>query len=316
MNKVYLAFLWHQHQPMYKNPTTGVYELPWVRLHATKDYYDTAAVLDEFPDIKSNFNLVPSLLTQLDEYAQGLARDKYLDLTLKRAEDLNQDERVFILHNFFMANWDTMIFPYPRYAQLLEKRGRQAAADELKRVQGYFKPAELRDLQVWFNLSWMDPYWKEKDAVVKALYEKGRDFTEEEKQALVKKQLEICGKIVGKYRELQDRGQIDVTVTPFYHPILPLLCDTNNALGSTPQIALPQKRFQHRDDARMQVQKAIDYYQRCFGRPPKGMWPAEGSVAEDVVPIFADAGVQWVATDEEILFRTCPELNGSRRSLY
>lgn len=316
MKKIYLAFLWHQHQPMYKNPVTGIYELPWVRLHATKDYYDTAAILDDYPQIKMNFNLVPSLLAQLAEYSQGIARDKYLELTLKPAADLNDEDKSFILHNFFMANWDTMVYPYPRYRQLLEKRGRNIIPEELKRIQGYFKPNDMRDLQVWFNLSWMDPYWRKKDELVGSLYQKGRDFTEEEKQLLIKKQLEICGSIVGKYRQLQDNGQIEVTTTPFYHPILPLLCDTNNARGAVPEIILPQKRFQHREDAKIQIEKAVEYYKRNFGRPPRGMWPSEGSVSEEIIPLISDAGIKWIASDEAILFHTNPEYNGSRRKLY
>src|SRR5271157_836620 len=159
MNKVYLAFLWHQHQPQYKNPSTGIYELPWVRLHATKDYYDMAQILEGFPKIRSNFNLVPSLIMQLEEYASGGARDKYLDLTLKDAGEVTQDEKIFILQNFFKANWDTMVFPHNRYHQLLEKRGRQTCLDELKRTLSYFTVTDVRDLQVWFNLAWMDPYW-------------------------------------------------------------------------------------------------------------------------------------------------------------
>ncbi len=125
MNKVYLAFLWHHHQPVYKNPSTGIYELPWVRLHATKDYYDTAAILEEFPKIKSNFNLVPSLLTQLQDYANKTARDRFMELTLKNADTLSEDERIFILQNFFMANWETMVYTHPRYNYLLDKRGKQ-----------------------------------------------------------------------------------------------------------------------------------------------------------------------------------------------
>ena len=123
MKKVYLAFLWHQHQPIYKNPLNNTYELPWVRLHATKDYYDMVAILDNYPKVKANINLVPSLLVQLDEYSKGVAKDKFLDLTLKPVLELSDDEKVFILMNFFMANWETMIFPYNRYHQLLEKRG-------------------------------------------------------------------------------------------------------------------------------------------------------------------------------------------------
>jgi alpha-amylase/alpha-mannosidase (GH57 family) len=316
MKKIHLAFLWHQHQPMYKNPSTGIYELPWVRLHAVKDYYDTAAILDDFPKIKSNFNLVPSLLLQLEEYSSGAARDRFMDLTLKPAGELTPDDKIFILLNFFMANWDTMVHPYPRYLQLLEKRGRHSSREELKRVQNHFKTQDLLDLQVWFNLAWMDPYWQEHDNLVKALYEKGKNFTEEEKGLLIKKHLEICGMIVGKYKVLQDKGQIEVSTTPFYHPILPLLCDTNNALAAVPHMTLPKKRFQHREDAVAQVRKAVDYYTHCFGRPPRGMWPAEGSVSDDVIPIFQEAGIKWIATDEEILFRTLPEYRKTRQILF
>ncbi|OGS34563.1 MAG: hypothetical protein A2293_00415 [Elusimicrobia bacterium RIFOXYB2_FULL_49_7] len=314
MKKLSIAFLWHQHQPMYKNPSNGMYELPWVRLHATKDYYDTVAILDEFPAIQATFNMVPSLLMQLSEYAQGIARDRYLDLTLQSSTNLTIDDKIFILHNFFMANWDTMIDPYPRYKQLLDKRGRNTTDSELKRIQSYFKAQDFLDLQVWFNLSWMDPYWRTNDALIKTLYAKGRDFTEEEKHALIKKQLEICGLVVKKYRDMQDQGRIEVSTTPFYHPILPLLADTNNALGSTPQITLPQKRFQHREDAKTQIMKAVEYYTSAFGRPPRGMWPSEGSVADDVIPLFPEAGIQWIATDEAILFRSDP--SKPRKKLY
>src|SRR2546430_12897638 len=100
-----VLLLWHQHQPFYKDPLSNRYELPWVRLHATKDYYDMAALLEEFPSIKANFNLVPSLLTQLDDYAQGRAQDKFLELTAKAAPELSSENRRFILQNFFMAHW-------------------------------------------------------------------------------------------------------------------------------------------------------------------------------------------------------------------
>src|SRR5579863_2478540 len=134
-----VLFLWHQHQPFYKDPLSNRYELPWVRLHATKDYYDMVALLEEFPKIKLNFNLVPSLLQQLDDYGQGKAQEKPLQLTLKPAQELAFEDRIFILNNFFMANWDTMIDPYPRYRELLEKRGRHTWGEELTRIQNYFK---------------------------------------------------------------------------------------------------------------------------------------------------------------------------------
>ena len=316
MKTLHLAFLWHQHQPLYKNPSTGVNELPWVRLHATKDYFDMAAILDEFPLIKSNFNVVPSLLVQLDEYAQKIARDKFLDMTLTAADQLIESEKIFILHNFFMANWETMVFPYNRYHQLLEKRGRQTSTEDLRRIQNYFTIADIRDLQVWFNLSWMDPYWREKDELIASLFAKGRNFSEEDKQSLIQKQLSICGMIIPKYKELQDRGQIEVSATPFYHPILPLLCDTNNALTAMPHAQLPKKRFQHKEDALTQIQKTLAYYERSFCRPLRGMWPSEGSVSEDIIPLLSASGIQWIASDEEILFRSLHAAASSRSKLY
>ena len=128
-----ILFLWHQHQPLYKDTLANRYELPWVRLHATKDYYDMVALLDEFPQIRSNFNLVPSLLIQLDDYAHGKADDKFLSLTLKRAADLTPEDRQFILQNFFMAHWEHMIDPYPRYRELLwTKRGDDLTRESLR----------------------------------------------------------------------------------------------------------------------------------------------------------------------------------------
>ena len=316
MKKIYLAFLWHQHQPMYKNPSTNSYELPWVRLHATKDYYDMVAVLDDFPKVKANFNLVPSLLLQLEEYSSGKARDKFLDLTLKDASSLNDDEKVFILMNFFMANWDNMIFPYNRYLQLLEKRGRHTTEAEIRKTLNYFKTEDFRDLQVWFNLTWMDPYWRRTDEFINSLYDKERDFTEEDKQKLVAKQLEICGKVVEKHKEAQDRGQIEVSVTPFYHPILPLLCDTNAAHQSTPYMILPEERFMHPEDANWHITNAVNYYEKLFGNKPSGMWPSEGSVSNDMAELVADAGIKWIATDEAVLFNSSREINGNRKFLF
>ena len=155
---LHIAFLWHQHQPYYKDIVTGRYALPWVRLHATKDYYDMAAILDHFPEIRATFNLVPSLMVQLEDYAQN-AQDEHLALTLVPAGDFTSAQRIWILENFFMAHWETMVAPYPRYAELLAKRGRtQASSKDWERIQSYFTKQDKQALQVWFNLTWVEPY--------------------------------------------------------------------------------------------------------------------------------------------------------------
>jgi len=295
-----VLFLWHQHQPFYKDLLSNRYELPWVRLHATKDYVDMAALLEEYPSIRSNFNLVPSLLAQLDDYSTGEVDDKFIELTLKKASDLSFEDRIFILKNFFMANWGTMVEPWPRYRELLEKRGYTTPSDDFPRIVPFFKEQEWRDLQMWFNLTWMDPHWREHDVEIRSFFEKGKNYTELDKQVLVKKQTEICAQVVAIHKKLQDAGQIEISATPFYHPILPLLCDTEDAHMAMPNITLP-RRFQHPEDAKLQIRRAIDDHTKRFGLAPRGFWPSEGSVSEPVAKLFIEQGILWVATDEAIL---------------
>lgn len=298
---IYIAFIWHMHQPYYKNLVTGEYTLPWVRLHCCKDYYDMVAILDDFPQIHQTFNLVPSLIVQIEDYVKNNATDKFLDLTLKDAKELTDDDKIFILHNFFMANWDTMLSIYPRYEELLSKRGRSVSVAELQRIQKNFTPQEFIDLVLLFNLSWIDPYFKDKDEELKKLVKKGKKFSEKDKTVVIDKQRQIMSMVLDKYKQMQNKGQIEVSTTPFYHPILPLLCDTNIAKVSNSHTTLPKVNFKHPEDAQVQVETAVDYYTEYFGKPPRGMWPAEGSVSEEIIPIISKAGVKWIATDEAIL---------------
>jgi len=310
-----LAILWHMHQPFYKDLVTGEYVLPWVRLHAVKDYYDMVALLERFPEVRVNFNLVPSLLLQIEDYVQNKVKDKFLDVTIKDPGDLTLEEKVFILQNFFMANWETMIKPYRRYHDLLLKRGRFVSVPELARVAKRFSAQEILDLQVWFNLTWFGFLYKREDPVIKDLIQKGKYFTPEDKKLVIEKQWEIMGKVIPKYKELQERGQIELTTTPFYHPILPLLCDTNVAKEAMPYVKLPSSSFQHPEDAEAQIRLAVEYHEQKFGSRPKGMWPSEGSVSEQIIPLVAKAGIKWLATDEGILERSLHKIEMRARTL-
>jgi alpha-amylase/alpha-mannosidase (GH57 family) len=310
-----VAFVWHMHQPFYKDLVTNEYILPWVRLHAIKDYYDMAAILDEFPKIKQTFNVVPSLLEQVEDYVSGNAVDKHLALTIKPPFELSLDEKVFILQNFFMANWDTMVNPFKRYHELLLKRGRFVSLEQIKEVAKRFTDQELLDLQVWFTLTWFGNIYRTRDAAIKGLLEKGRNFTSEDKAALLAKQKELISKVIPKYKELHDKGQIELSVTPYYHPILPLLVDTNSAKDALPQITLPQTRFRHPEDAKQQIDDAVKYFEKLFGMKPCGMWPSEGSVSEGIIPLVASAGIKWMATDEEILSMSFGRGTGGERKL-
>ncbi|HXX80576.1 MAG TPA: hypothetical protein VEI46_03455, partial [Thermodesulfovibrionales bacterium] len=197
-----IAFLWHMHQPYYKDPLSGIYRLPWVRLHGTKDYLDMAMLLDEYPHIRQTFNLVPSLIEQIIDYTENNAKDAYLEVTLKRPSDLSDEERAFILANFFLANWDTMIKPFPRYYELLLKRGLTFSKNELSRTIRYFSDSDFLDLQVLFNLVWIDPVLRKRDSFLSSLVTKGRGYSEEEKNLLVEMGLSILRGIIPKYREL------------------------------------------------------------------------------------------------------------------
>lgn len=301
---LYIAFLWHMHQPYYKDPFTGIYRLPWVRLHGTKDYLDMAAILDDYPMIKQTFNLVPSLIEQILDYTDNAATDAFLDATLKKASDLTEAERVFILEHFFLANWETMIRPFPRYYELLMKRGPRFSKKNLGRLVKYFSPNDFLDIQVLFNLAWIDPMFRKGDPFLADLVSKGKDFTEEEKNLLIEKQFSILRRIVPKYRELSEKGRIEISTTPYYHPILPLLWDTDVAREATPNIRLPRRRFSHPEDASRQIKMALDYFEKVFGHRPSGMWPSEGSVSEEVARAIREEGIEWIATDEDILARS------------
>ncbi len=279
--------------------------MPWVRLHAVKDYLDMVERLSRFPAIHQTFNLVPSLLDQLEEYlppANG--SDTFLELSRKPAARLDEDEQRFLLRWFFLAHIDRMIKPSPRYHDLLAKRGLQVRNEDWPRIQKRFHPQDYLDLQVWFNLVWIDPWLRRQDPGLAALEAKGAQFTEEEKSRVLDQQLALMAQVLPAYREAARRGQVELTTSPYYHPILPLLCDLRSAHGALPHLALPQRMFRHPDDARWQVEEALRRHQAAFGSPPAGIWPSEGGVSEEVIQLAIDAGVRWVATDEAILWRT------------
>jgi alpha-amylase/alpha-mannosidase (GH57 family) len=296
-----IAFLWHMHQPYYKDTKTNRYQMPWVRLHGLKDYYDMVAVLEEFPQIHQTFNLVPSLEEQIQDYAENQVYDEHLLLTEKPAVDLTDAEKEKMLKIFFSCNPSTMIHPYRRYHQLRDKRGTDLQGLESKIRD--FKTQDFLDLQVWSNLVWIDPIFRG-DPLISRLLKKEENFTEEDKAGLIRKQREILGRILPKYKSMQDKGQVEVSFSPYFHPILPLICDTDQARIALPHIQLPENRFSHPEDAVTHIDRGIKLYEKIFGRKPAGMWPPEGSVSEIIVPLVVKAGIRWIATDEEILYQS------------
>ena len=301
MPRIYLTFVWHMHQPFYKDLSTGEYQLPWTRMHALKDYYGMVKVLEDFPSVHQTFNLVPSMMVQIDEYARGVAADPFLRAATKPAEDLTESEQAFILRYFFQANPTHMIRRFPRYQELYDS---WCAVDRNpKRARYYFPAQTLRDLQVLSQVAWFEEEFLESDAEVLELTRKERDYTRADQDVMARKQLEIMKRVMPVYRAFAARGQIEISTTPFYHPILPLLCDSNVASISHPYVPLPGQ-FKYPEDARHQIVTAREYMQREFGAAPAGLWPSEGSVSDAAFQLAADAGFRWAATDNGVLART------------
>lgn len=297
MPPVSLALFWHQHQPYYPDRVGGENLMPWVRLHGTKDYWGMAWHVKEVPEFRCSINLVPSLLQQLQAYTVDGASDRHLDVSRIPADGLSETDARYVLDNFFMANLENMIRPYKRYYELHQKRGQDPVDRALKR----FSERDLRDLQIWNNLTWMHPILFEIDSDLKAFLQKGQNWTEADKAWLLRKQLAVLGQIVPLHRELMESGQLELTTTPFYHPIMPLLWDKRSARQAMPNCGLPKYLDSYRDDVLLHLKKGIAYFEKLFGAKPVGMWPSEGSVSQEIVAAIADAGIEWIATDEEIL---------------
>jgi alpha-amylase/alpha-mannosidase (GH57 family) len=301
MPKINICFLWHMHQPFYKDLVSGEYRLPWARLHALKDYYGMVKILEDFPDIHQTFNLVPSLLVQLQEYATGKASDPFLELALKPTEQLQPAEKEFILRYFFQANQDRQIRRYPRYAELF--RMLEQCQRVPHRAVSLFDTQMLRDLQVLSQLAWFDEEYLDKDPEVKQLAGKGRNYSQDDQTLLGRKQSQALANVLPVYREFAGRRQIEISTTPFYHPILPLLCNSNIGAESHPYISLPPQ-FSYPGDAEEQLTRARTYMASEFGEAPLGLWPSEGSVSDQGLELASRCGFRWTASDDGILART------------
>ena len=298
---LYVAFIWHQHQPLYKSRDIDAagshqYRLPWVRLHGTKDYLDLVLLLERYPQLHQTVNLVPSLILQIEDYVAGKAMDPYLALALSLEDNLTGSDKRFIIEHFFDANHHTLIDPHPRYAQLYEQRqeqGKDWCAE-------YWQPEDYGDLLAWHNLAWIDPlFWD--DPEIAGWLKKGKGFSLSDRQAIYAKQREILARILPQHKKMQESGQLEITTTPYTHPILPLLADTNAGRVAIPQMKLPNSRFQWAEDIPQHLRKSWEMYQRNFGQNPRGLWPSEQSVSPEILPYISQAGFKWLCSDEAVL---------------
>jgi len=301
MPSIRVVFLWHMHQPYYKDLVSGEYRLPWVRLHALKDYYGMVKLLDEFPDVHQTFNLVPSLMLQIQDYVLGTARDPYYDVAARPAANLTSAEKRFALTYLVQANETNLIGRYPRFRELWEKF--KNAGEDAERAEKYVTSADLTDLQVLSQLAWFDEFFLEEPDVA-ALVKKGSGFTEDDQRYVSTKERELMARVLPAYAAAAKRGGVEISTSPYYHPILPLVCDTDMGRVSAPGLPLPGQRFQHPEDARDQLLRGIELHEKTFGVRPVGAWPSEGSVSDEVMRIGHEVGLRWMASDEGVLGRS------------
>ncbi len=296
-DSLYVALIWHQHQPLYKSQ--GKYSLPWVRLHGTKDYLDLVLLLEKYPQLHQTVNLVPSLILQLEDYSAGVAMDPYLALTLTPCDKIPTNHKYFMVNNFFSCNYQTMIAPHPRYRELYSQKQERGEAWCGQNWTGQ----DWSDLLAWHNLAWIDPlFWD--DPEIALWLKQGENFNLGDRLRIYGKQREIISRIIPQHRKMQEVGQLEVITSPYTHPILPLLADTNSGGVALPEMKLPQKAFQWCEDIPRHLQKAREIYRARFGRNPRGLWPSEQSVSPGILPYIAQEGFHWICSDEVVLGST------------
>ena len=294
-----LCFVWHMHQPDYRG-SDGVMRMPWVFLHAIKDYYEMPWLLSRHKSLKATFNVTPPLIEQLNLYRDPLKNDYFLSLWALHPSKLDREERTWLIKTCKSTQYETMVKPLPRFDTLYRK---QVLDDD-----------ELIEFEVLFMLAWCGNCLRLEHAPVKKLLKQGRGFTQSEKEELLKYLCDFVATILPFYAKLHKEGRISLSTTPYNHPILPLLIDIENARLANGRTKLPDHPVSLKSDAVEQVKRAITLYRETFDARPMGFWPAEGAVDEKSVAIYRAHGLKWIATDEAILFRSLD--SEDRTALY
>lgn len=283
--------------------------MPWVRLHAVKGYLDMVEMARRHPQMRMVFNLTPVLVKQICELIDHEVVDVWAEWGKIPATELGPTEKHHLLEHYFKANWDNLIRPNPRYHELLTRRGYDLSHISLDSIVPSFSKQDYLDLQVWFNLAWCGYAACAEFPELRELKAKGRNFSEDDKAVVFSVHDKILKSLLPRYQALSDAGTIEISTTPFFHPISPLIYDSETAHRAMPMAQLPP-RFQWPEDIEAHLRLAVEQHQRVFGKAPVGLWPSEGSVCPELIPLWKKLGFQWFATDEDILFRSIARESG------
>ncbi|MDH4041642.1 MAG: glycoside hydrolase family 57 protein [Gammaproteobacteria bacterium] len=300
---------WHMHQPEYRDLRSGRVHLPWTYLHATKDYVDMAAHLEAVPEARAVVNFAPILLEQIEDYASqvrsyleghGVIKDPLLAELAEPALPGNDQARLRLMQDCLRANRERMIArfePFQRLATMAEWY--EAHPATLVYASNQF----LADLLVWYHISWMAESLQRNDARIQRLRDKAHNFSLHDRRELLQIVLEQLQSIVPRYRALAERGQVELSMSPYAHPIVPLLLDMESAREAMPGVHLPVVTQYPGGEARVRwhLQQGLATFERVFGRKPAGLWPSEGGVSQEALALFGEYGFRWVASGGNVL---------------
>lgn len=293
---LYIALLWHMHQPDYSDPQTGEAIVPWVRLHAAKDYLRMAEILRQYPKVRATFNFVPSLLDQIQAYAAGTATDQALAVSAKT--DWTRQEKEYLLSFFLGGSQQRTLGNSARYLELKARRDATGCDPDA------FHQADYLDIIALFNLAWLDTGASPPGDELRSMMYKGAGFSAEDIGRILAGQQHAIERVIPAYRTLSEQGQVELATSPYYHPILPLLLSTDLAARPSPYLSLPTPAFSAPEDAREHLARAADAHAARFGQKPAGLWPPEGAVSAEVASLAAEMGFRWIASDEALLARS------------
>lgn len=322
--KLYLNLYWHMHQPDYRDLATNEYVLPWTYLHAIKDYSDMAYHLEVNTKARVSFNFVPILLEQLEDYAQqfkqNTIRDPLLALLIKEnLADISNEECHLIVQSCFKSHHEKMLSPFPHYQRLLQMY--ELVEPMMANDQFHYLSAQYKsDLLVWYHLAWCGESLRRNNTVVQSIMAKGALFTDKERLALYDVIAETITDLIPRYKALMQRGQIEISTTPYYHPILPLLLDFKSTLDAMPDAPLPESKVYPGGQSRAvaHITSAKKAHEKYFDATPRGMWPAEGAVSHAALSLMAEHHMDWAATGQSVLTNSLlkSQLNADNKQDY
>ena len=311
-DRLKVVLCWHMHQPDYRGPEHSEYQLPWVYLHGIKDYVDMAAHLEDNLQARAVVNFAPVLLEQIEDYAQQIHEferyrrplaDPLLAALGGPTLPTEPVARQKLVAACLRANETHLINRFPVFRELVDLA---AWFQDRPGSAAYLSDQYLADLLVWYHLSWMGESVRQRDLRVAALEKKGRHFDLDDRRRLVGLIGELMGGIIGRYRALADSGRIELSITPYAHPIIPLLLDIRSARDALPDIPLPRlAQYPGGEErARWHIRRGIQVFRQHFGMTPAGCWPAEGAVSEDTLRLLEEEGVRWAASGQQVLHNT------------